>query len=178
MYKGELSDNFHDCSHSLYRQFSYDSQKYVDRTNAIFQKLGANGMSIFVSSGDNGSPSYNCPIDGGEDSLCGAYTLIDANSGDTCHKPALGQREIQQGCENIKKNYDEKFINDLLNEFISGNTNCNLTIDDDQRVQSDCDCDNLEEFSSGNLKITGFITDLSKHLYYPIWPGSSPYITR
>eukprot|EP01098_Paradermamoeba_levis_P012911 TRINITY_DN575_c0_g2_i1.p1 TRINITY_DN575_c0_g2~~TRINITY_DN575_c0_g2_i1.p1 ORF type:complete len:436 (+),score=154.63 TRINITY_DN575_c0_g2_i1:139-1446(+) len=46
----------------------YTSQQYVAATNVEFQKLGARGLSIFVSDGDDGAASLgaatgNCPLD-------------------------------------------------------------------------------------------------------------------
>lgn len=56
------------CSRCVYLSLSRpdsDNAAYLRRTNAELMKLAALGVTVLVSSGDDGSPgySYTCPTD-------------------------------------------------------------------------------------------------------------------
>ncbi|EGC30880.1 hypothetical protein DICPUDRAFT_40793 [Dictyostelium purpureum] len=171
-----------------------DSVGYINRTNIEFQKLGLRGMSILVSSGDEGclgfySSSGNCPLDtsnycplGGckyTTTFCPSIT-ISLSNGSECFFPMGYGNDT---CFNLFLNSN---YSDSINNFIESNNDdqCTTTIDRDSRnnphFYTSCSCDSLIPYYDEELelKIISFEFDPEAGRLFDLeFPGSSPYIT-
>jgi len=166
----------------------YNSMQYVAATNIELQKLGARGLSILVSDGDDGAASLgratgNCPMDpsvyciGGG---CGhTYTkcaeiTISAN-GFKCFWP-MGSGSL--ACAQL---LNDTGVN-ALQDFFNANAQCNVNVEKDQRGNlyffSDCACSALSPSSSYGYTVTGYTYDQNNGaLFIADYPTSSPYVT-
>jgi len=163
-------------------KLGYTGEKYVNRTDTMFQLFGATGVSVFVADGDDGAPGYNCPIDGDVafcpngncyygKSECPQLTITGL--GQTCNFPALGQRENQPGCDALQVLPAFSTVLRLLRQ---ANPSCGLTFQGP--VGSSCKCEDIVPASINGVTAKGFVLNRTlDHVFAPIWPGSSPYVT-
>ncbi|KAM9958242.1 hypothetical protein ACTFIW_001103 [Dictyostelium discoideum] len=170
-----------------------DSVIYVARSNVELQKVGLRGVSVFVSSGDDGAPSFgaasgNCPIDGTKQycplggcnhksSQCPMITIMESN-GTQCFFP-MGSES--NACQSMLQN--QNFVNGI-NEFVSSNSKCQVALEQDTQqnyhIYSSCTCDKLKPYSDSDagFKIVGYSYDQDAGtLFQPDYPASSPFIT-
>jgi len=169
-----------------------DSQDYVNRTNVEFQKLGAAGITILISDGDDGAPSLggasgNCPINttnycplGGCDhtsTKCAEITFEETSNGSLCFFPmGLGS----DACAQVLNDVDR--ANAALEAFFRANTKCkfNLEEDSDQsdHIYSTCECSALTSTTTQGLKVSGYKYDENNGAVFAAdFPASSPYVT-
>jgi len=171
--------------------YGYNSQQYVTRTDTELQKLGSMGLTILVSSGDDGAPSLggssgNCPMDpstycptGGCNhtrSLCTELTITHNANQTDCFFP--------MGIETNACQYflQDKKLQDALNEFAEKNSKCALAIESDRtqdpHLYSSCDCKSLSSTDSNGYTIKGYVFDQSNGaIFTGEYPTSSPYVT-
>jgi len=149
----------------------YSGAQYVNRTDTMFQMFGTTGVSVFIADGDDGSPSYNCPIVSAT-TQCAQF--IATSGGNTCVYPALSQRQNQPGCGPIFSNAN---YGAGLQKFFKQNPRCQLSVGFNQ-MQSSCTCDKIKPVTFNGITFSGYSFNLSYHVpFAPIWPGSSPYVT-
>eukprot|EP01132_Coremiostelium_polycephalum_P001379 gene1379-1742_t len=169
-----------------------NSQQYVGRSNTEFQKLGVQGMTIFVSSGDDGAPSFygasgNCPIAntpycpvGGcqyTSTQCSEIT-VTSPKGVKCFFPMGNGGDA---CQQILQN--QKAVT-AINNFIAQNskTSCKAALDQDQQqnynIHTQCQCSDLKPLTFGGFTVEGYSYDPSNGaIFAPDYPTSSPYVT-
>ncbi|EAL65960.1 peptidase S8 and S53 domain-containing protein [Dictyostelium discoideum AX4] len=180
--------------------FGYDSKQYVDRTNSEFQKLALLGISVLVSSGDDGAPSMggssgNCPIDGTvycptggcnhTKTMCPEFTIYNLNGGSDsggssdsyCFFP-MGI--ASSGCTNILG--DPSVLDSGMKIFSEKNKQCNLAIEYDRtnlpHVYSECECKDLVNVTFRNYHFTQYqFNENNGALFVAEYPSSSPFVT-
>lgn len=177
-------------------RLGYKALDYVERTNTNFQKLGVQGVSIFVSDGDDGAqgvqPSGWDPIDLDHwcgdskwdcypktSSKCAEIVLHDTSNGNRCPWPVGMQSEA---CTWV---YLTDFYQDadIEKAMKSANPDCDLQFFIDgsynTHMYSSCTCGNINPLSHGSIVSESMPSKLntSARLFYPDFPTSSPYVT-
>ncbi|EGG23826.1 hypothetical protein DFA_05962 [Cavenderia fasciculata] len=172
---------------------NYDNLQYIERTNTAFQKLGLMGMTIFVSSGDDGAtsfyytsgnnpidPSHYCPLGGcaSTSTQCPMITISYAANGTECFFPG-GVGSV--ACQSTLSNQDGA---NAINAFMRANAGgkCAASIEQDveknYHVHTSCSCSSLKTYSANGFKVSGYsYTEQNGALFYPDFPTSSPYVT-
>ncbi|KAN0023173.1 hypothetical protein ACTFIU_011336 [Dictyostelium citrinum] len=171
-----------------------DYQVYIQRTNVEFQKIGLRGTSIFVSSGDDGAPSFysvsgNCPIDGINSycpfggcehttTNCPTITIVNSNFTDSpnCFYPV---NQMGVACREL---IIVPEVIDALETFQQVNSHCNFQFEFDRygnsHIYSSCLCEDLTPVSGEGFKMVGYSFDPSNGpIFNPDFPASSPYVT-
>ncbi|KAF2068677.1 hypothetical protein CYY_010000 [Polysphondylium violaceum] len=167
------------------------SATYLARTNVEFQKIGIQGSSILVASGDDGSSSFyaasgNCPMDNtkycplggcGYSSTNCSEIIITSPNNTVCIFP-MGLES--SGCISIM-NSDQGYA--IFQEFFqTQNGTCAAILDSDQlqmpHVFSQCQCSQITPFQSQGYTVTGYSYQASNGpVFSPDFPSSSPYVT-
>jgi len=171
--------------------FGYDSEQYVNRTNTELQTLGTRGISVLVSSGDDGAPSLagasgNCPIDismycpsGGcnhTSTQCAELTFILDSNNTQCFFPmGLGSAS----CSGILQDSN---LDAALQTWAEANQQCNVAFEDDRmhmpHVYSSCPCNQIQSSTSNGYTISAYVFNASNGpVFAADWPTSSPYVT-
>eukprot|EP01132_Coremiostelium_polycephalum_P001486 gene1486-1874_t len=185
-----LSENLQCLITSDCQSLGLDYQQYIARTDTQFQKLGVQGMSILVSSGDDGAPSYytdvNCPqslepyCPSGQckyQSTQCAEVIIQGPKGELCFFP------IGSGSDNCESIIQSTKGFNALHVFIKNNSQtCNTYLDndnnDDMYIYSECPCSSLKPVSIHGYTITPYTYSASNgQMFNPDYPTSSPYVT-
>jgi len=169
----------------------YNSIQYVNRTNGELKKLGAMGVSVLVSDGDDGAPSLggssgNCPLDvnhwcpkGGcphNSSNCGSFQALSQSSGVICFFPMGIQSE---GCS---KFFNDPNLSSVIQDFISNNFACNINFDVDienmPHFYSLCPCSLLKPTLSNGWIVGPYVFyQENGPVFVADYPTSSPYVT-
>ncbi|EFA77524.1 peptidase S8 and S53 domain-containing protein [Heterostelium album PN500] len=168
----------------------YSNLQYVERSNVAFQKLGLMGMSILVSAGDDGAPSFfyasgNCPLDASKycplggcassSTQCPSVTISYAANNTVCVFPGGTGNPT---CGNILNQEGSA----ALNQFISANKKCKVSIEQDSQqnyhIHSNCACSSLNTITHSGFKVSGYTySESNGAMFYPDFPTSSPYVT-
>eukprot|EP01112_Ceratiomyxa_fruticulosa_P010284 TRINITY_DN270_c0_g1_i1.p1 TRINITY_DN270_c0_g1~~TRINITY_DN270_c0_g1_i1.p1 ORF type:complete len:720 (-),score=161.11 TRINITY_DN270_c0_g1_i1:78-2237(-) len=170
----------------------YDAQQYIERTDTELAKLGTLGLTVMVSSGDDGAPgqSYfstgNCPIDatkycpaGGCEhttSQCAGLTITDTSKKVQCFYPMGNQNSA---CNTVLSN---KNVNTALQNFVNGQTGCTVDLDEDSQgndnIYSSCTCSQLKGVATGTISISGYTFSQNNGAVFSAeYPSTSPYVT-
>ncbi|KAF2071802.1 hypothetical protein CYY_006886 [Polysphondylium violaceum] len=175
-----------DCS-----TLGVSSAQYVARTNVEFQKIGIQGSSILVSSGDDGAPSFggasgNCPIDnsiycpiGGcsyKSTQCSEVTITSSN-GTKCFFP-MGLQS--NACQEVLGSDEGNAVINAYFQSQSGSCAVHLDQDSEQNyhLSTTCKCSQLKTFKKSGYTIVGYEFDESAGtVFQPDYPTSSPYVT-
>lgn len=170
-------------------ELGLNNAQYIGRTNTELIKLGLCGVTILVSSGDNGAlakgtnsncppTSKYCPIGGCEfeTSECQLLTLVSPLG--PCLFPLARKGVV---CMTLLKELGTS-LDALLSEYFALIPHCQLSLDHDAvgniLLHSLCPCSSLPSVSLSGLWISGY----RFHLSYgrPLqadYPSSSPYVT-
>ncbi|EAL63746.1 hypothetical protein DDB_G0287357 [Dictyostelium discoideum AX4] len=171
-----------------------DSTVYIERTNVEFQKIGLRGTSIFVSSGDDGSPGFfdvfgNCPVDGingycpfggceHTTTNCATITIVNSNFTESpnCFYPV---NQMGIACREL---IIVPEVIDALGTFQQVNAHCDFQYEFDvfgyTHIYSSCLCEDLTPVSGEGFKMVGYSFDPSNGpVFNPEFPASSPYVT-
>ncbi|KAN0014390.1 hypothetical protein ACTFIU_000708 [Dictyostelium citrinum] len=175
--------------------FGYDSKQYVDRTNSEFQKLATIGITVLVSSGDDGAPSLggssgNCPIDGTvycptggcnhTKTMCPEFTIYNLNDNNNDSYCFFPMGIASSGCTNILG--DPSVLGSGMKIFSEDNKRCNLAIEYDRtnlpHVYSECECKDLVNVTFRNYHFTQYqFNENNGALFVAEYPSSSPFVT-
>lgn len=173
------------------QKYGYDSVTYVNRVNADFQKLGALGVSVMVSDGDDGAPSLggasgNCPLDdntycpiGGcahTTSKCTSFTVRNESTGNLCFFP------MGLGSQNCSDFLNDPNLNNMLETFLEANTQCSMNVENDKeqnpQVYSTCTCNKIKSVSTNGYSFEQFkFSPDNGYIFAPDYPTSSPWVT-
>eukprot|EP01114_Cavostelium_apophysatum_P001294 TRINITY_DN110_c0_g1_i1.p1 TRINITY_DN110_c0_g1~~TRINITY_DN110_c0_g1_i1.p1 ORF type:complete len:758 (-),score=190.40 TRINITY_DN110_c0_g1_i1:53-2326(-) len=185
----------------------YNYQMYINATNQELMKLGSMGVSVMVSSGDDGTPGFasNCPLDP-------TYTIdgtscLDALEDGNCqcaeliatYSPGNGEPNatciIPNGfmygeCADFNEEAEiacEFALNALLSATFTQNSSyCNMstgsTASGVPYFFSNCSCSSIQptEYfgSAGSCTIQGYSFNIANGpAFLPDFPTSSPYVT-
>ncbi|PRP88540.1 hypothetical protein PROFUN_02951 [Planoprotostelium fungivorum] len=163
---------------------------YRSRSDTLFQKLGAQGVTILVASGDNGAQG-----DSGV-GLCPANTTVYCLAGGCTYTstlcPTVEVKSSNYGnyiWPTIGKNDPLSSVQNLYTTFASDNSACNVAIDQDTdgnyHLYSECACSQLvyNAYNIGNgygsatfAQYKVATADRSQY-FSNGWPGTSPYVT-
>jgi subtilase family serine protease len=177
------------------------NENYVSYSETQMAKLPALGITVFVSSGDDGAPNPpiygsngNCPLDtsfycpaGGctyTTTQCGAFIVSTSNGSAECIYPVgVGYQssEISQGCNTIFSNYGVSAA--FQNWATSVSSSCTIAGDTDAAGRpwfySSCSCSALGgSYSNGGLIFTPYTFNVANgNALTPSYPASSAWVT-
>ncbi|KYQ93746.1 peptidase S8 and S53 domain-containing protein [Tieghemostelium lacteum] len=164
-----------------------DATQYIARTNVELQKLGNQGMTIFVSSGDDGAPGFygtsgNCPMAlepycpiGGcnfTETQCAEFTITSPN-GTICIFP-MGLGSF--GCQEVLR---ENAAVTAIQAFFGNNTGTDVDKDrgSNEHFYSPVSCDQLETIHYEDFTVAGYsFSESQGTIFMPDFPTSSPYV--
>lgn len=169
----------------------YNSVQYVMRTDDELKKLGTLGITVLVSSGDDGAASFygssgNCPIDatkycpvGGcnyTSTACGAITIISIANNTQCFIPMGLSTDACIGIVSVQN------FSDAVGQWAADNAECNINVDNDNdgnpHLYSTCTCDKLKQGTYFDLTFTAYVFNVSNGAVFTAeYPTSSPYVT-
>lgn len=178
--------------------YSVNYVKYIQRTDAELLKLGLQGYTILVSSGDDGAPGEtggengNCPMDpnsycplGGcnvqNTPKCTEITIRNKTDEIGCHFP-IGLSSFS--CFGYLSNATINDTIDALNIFVMANAKtCDAGLELDAMNNTHfysmkCSCEDLVTGTSAGLMVSGYTFNQSSGSpFLPDYPTSSPYVT-
>jgi subtilase family serine protease len=170
--------------------YGYDSEQYVTRANTEFQAIGARGISIMVSDGDDGAPglygsSGNCPIDANNycpsggcnhtTTACAELTFTLTSNNTQCYFPGgIGS----SACGILQ----DQELNPALQAWANANSNCDIAIEYDRmqmpHFYSSCSCSALKSHTAHGFTIAPYVFSQSNGAVFAAdFPTSSPYVT-
>eukprot|EP00026_Physarum_polycephalum_P003429 Phypoly_transcript_03440.p1 GENE.Phypoly_transcript_03440~~Phypoly_transcript_03440.p1 ORF type:complete len:705 (+),score=87.98 Phypoly_transcript_03440:71-2185(+) len=175
-----------DCS-----TLGYNSVQYVTRTDDELKKLGTLGLTVLVSSGDDGAPSFygssgNCPIDpttycplGGcnhTSTDCVEISVYFAANSSTCELPmGLGTTACMAMTQD--QNFDA-----ALSTWAQANANCDIAFENDREgnphLYSACQCSQMTYGTYSGYQISAYTYNQANGpIFTAEYPTSSPYVT-
>lgn len=175
-----------DCS-----TLGYNSVQYVTRTDAELQKLGSLGITVLVSSGDDGAPSFygssgNCPIDPTTYCPLGGCThtstqCVEVNAYFAANQ-SLCQIPMGFGTTACMAMLQDNTFNEALTQWVNANPSCNIAFENDREgnphMYTTCACDKLKYGTYSGFKISAYTFNADNGAIFTAeYPTSSPYVT-
>jgi subtilase family serine protease len=186
----ELDQCYLDTSCSVY---GYDSVEYMYRSEVELQKVGVRGITVLVSSGDDGAPTFdgasgNCPLDPNfycplgkcehTSSQCPSVTLISANN-TKCFYP---QGMESDACLYVLGDSTSSNLSAVIDLFKETNAECFINYDVDvwgwNHMYSACPCSKLKTVKKDGYTLGPYeYLPENGPLFSAQYPTTSRYVT-